>query len=162
MLASKFFLGLVLAGVLSLVSSVSAICANSTWIACADEAFSAYTMQKQEFETGAATEEASVQFYCNHTVAYYLNFAACTTMYDCWNYPSAMALRSSRFNISSCTSDNIVDILGGENTNCEVPTCEALLPGSQSQTFSLRSSDSSIACTGTLAALSILAASLIF
>ena len=157
--------GLVLAFALVIVGFVmpaQAICANSTWVACADEVLATFLISKDEFEASGGDEDSVREFYCNHTRTYYLDFAECTTTYDCWNFPSAISLRSSRYNISECTSDSISAILGGSAAACPETTCSELLPGSIAKTFSPRSSDSTLASTGTLAALSILAASLIF
>ena len=139
-----------------------AICANSTWVACADAALSIFNEQKDEFESSPKAESDITLFYCNHTVSYYLEFAECTTTYDCWNFPSAITLRESRYDIPKCSNSMVRDILGGDDANCPVTTCAELLPGSIPRTFAPRSSDSTLASTGTLAALSILAASLIF
>ena len=145
-------------------SSASAACHNATWVACADDALSDFIQKKTEFEASNKNQGNLTRFYCGDTVAYYQEFAACTTTFDCWDFPGAIQLRQSKYNISECTPQTAPIILGSlEGAKCPAFTCEQLLPGSQDKELGATQSDSPVMVTaGTLAAMSLLVASLTF
>jgi hypothetical protein len=150
-------------GLCVLIQESTAICANSSWITCADSALATFAVRKGQFESSIQSSNNITTFYCNHTVTYYQSFASCTTTNDCWNFPFAIKQRSQRYNITECTSESISGILGGTSANCVAMSCSDLLPGSIQPTFApTTKSHSTITTAGTLAAISILVASLTF
>lgn len=160
------FIGLLATILALMVSNTCAICLNSTWVTCSDNVLSEFLQRKAAFEASTQDSGNITKFYCNYTLTYYQEFADCTTTFDCWNFPSAKTLRTSKYNISECTPDTIGTILGdGVGAQCPKITCDQLLPGSIEPTFAPTTrSDSppSIMTSGTLAAMGLLIASLTF
>lgn len=146
---------------LVLSSPATAICANSTWISCADAVQASFETARTTFEGSGMTPQDVDDFYCNATVTYYQAFAACTSALDCWRFPSAVELRRTRYNISDCTSVNVSTILGGAAASCPEMSCDELLPGLIAATLAPKSSSYSLTSGATLAALSLLALSLL-